>query len=316
MGALHAYICSCKCIDQVPVGGTGVLQATQGLLLKRRKLPHQVYRSFGAVIFALALCILLLGALGGEAPPPRFKISETGLLEPTEYPLWQQMSDRIADRKYVLLTFDDGPGGHGLDEKILATLSKHRVHAIFFEVCNRINDETSNVPRDIVAKGNILGNHSYDHLDLTHLHGSSLVHQIVGCSDTLEAISGTRPRFLRPPWGQTSPAVLKVIRSAGMQQTLWDANSGDSWLKNPQKIIKLSIKEVSLSRASILLMHSRATTASALDALLTNLQRRGVRFILPVRDVNPGRPFSHPHRQLWRAARSSSVTNTGVAQVR
>lgn len=260
-----------------------MLQATRGILLRKRSIPYQVYVSFGAVLVVLLICILLLGALGGDAPPPHFKISKAGLLKAIEYPLWQRISDGVAGRRYVLLTFDDGPGGHGVDEQILATLSKHHAHAIFFEVCDHIDDATLNVPRDIVAQGSILANHSYSHLRLPRLHGGVLDHQIAGCSDRLEAVSGTRPSFLRPPWGQTSPAVLKVVHSAGMQQVLWNANSGDSWLTDPHKIIELSIKEVALSRASILLMHSRPATAAALDALLTDLQQRGARFILPVK---------------------------------
>lgn len=252
-------------------------------------LPHQVYVSLGAVLVVLLICISILVALGSDALPPQFKISNAGLLKATGYPLWQRISDGIAGRRYVLLTFDDGPGGHGVDEQILATLSKHHAHAIFFEVCAHVDDATLNVPKDIVAQGSILGNHSYNHLHLPRLRGSALDHQIVGCSDRLEAVSGTRPRFLRPPWGQTSPAVLKVIHSAGMQQVLWNANSGDSWLKDPRKMINLSLKEVALGRASILLMHSRPATAAALDALLSDLQQRGARFILPMRETSSAR---------------------------
>lgn len=86
-----------------------------------------------------------------------------------------------------------------------------------------------------------------------------------------------------------------------MQQVLWNANSGDSWLKDPHKIIKLSLKEVALGRTSILLMHSRITTANALDVLLTDLKLHGVRFILPVCKPD-GRPANRSHR--WTAVAS------------
>lgn len=278
-------------------------KGTRGIFLRKRKIPHQVYASLGAVFATLVVCVLSLAIVGSEVPPPQFTIGEAGLLKPTEYPLWQQISDRIAGRKYVLLTFDDGPGGHGVDEQILATLAKHEAHAIFFEVCAHINIETINVPREIVAKGSIVGNHSYSHVHLPQLHGTALDHQIDDCSNRLEAVSGSRPRFLRPPWGQTSPAVLKVTHSAGMQQVLWNANSGDSWLKNPRKIIRLSLKEVALGRTSILLMHSRATTANALGTLLTDLKRRGVRFVLPVSETHSG-----------PATRSSKQTSVASCQ--
>lgn len=263
-------------------------QARRGIFLRKVRVSRRVYVSLGAGLAIFAVCVVLLGLAGTEAKPPQFQIGEAGLLKPAEYPLWQHISDWIAGRRYVLLTFDDGPYGHGVDEQILATLKKNHAHAIFFEVCAHINNETIGVPRDIVVSGSLLGNHSFSHLHLPRLRGNALDHQIMGCSNSLDAASGTRPRFLRPPWGQTSPAVLKVIHSAGMQQVLWNANSGDSWLKDPHKIINLSLKEVALSRASILLMHSRPTTANALGVLLADLQQRGVRFILPVCKTSNG----------------------------
>jgi peptidoglycan/xylan/chitin deacetylase (PgdA/CDA1 family) len=65
-----------------------------------------------------------------------------------------------------------------------------------------------------------------------------------------------------------------------MHIVLWDANSGDTWLKSPRQIIHMSLYEASLG-GHILLMHSRPTTADALDTLLTKLQQRGFRFVLP-----------------------------------
>lgn len=66
-----------------------------------------------------------------------------------------------------------------------------------------------------------------------------------------------------------------------MQQVLWDANSGDTWLKTQRAIVTMSLQEVGLSRWSILLLHSHPATAAALDTLLTKLHNRGVRFVLP-----------------------------------
>lgn len=249
-------------------------------LLKRRS----VRRRFFVPVF-VSLAVLILGALGlklaGDAsPPPRFKLDAHGLLTPIHYPVWRRLSDMLAGRKYIMLTFDDGPYGHGIDAKILAILATHHAHAVFFEVCAHINDATRSVPKQILASGNLLGNHSYDHRHLPKLGPADLQHEIAGCSDKLASITGVRPRLFRPPWGQLSPAVSKSIHSAGMQVVLWDANSGDTWLRSRRKIIQMSLYEASLG-GHILLMHSRPTTAEALDTLLTRLQQRGFRFVLP-----------------------------------
>jgi peptidoglycan/xylan/chitin deacetylase (PgdA/CDA1 family) len=65
-----------------------------------------------------------------------------------------------------------------------------------------------------------------------------------------------------------------------MQQVLWDANSGDTWLKTPDAIVRLAVHDVSYG-GNVLLMHSRPLTADALDTLLTQLEQRGFQFVRP-----------------------------------
>jgi len=79
--------------------------------------------------------------------------------------------------------------------------------------------------------------------------------------------------------GDTSPHVLDQIRAAGMLPMLWDANSEDSWQKEPQQILHWSLTQS--SNLSILLMHSKPTTEAELDDLLTKLEQRRFRFVLP-----------------------------------
>lgn len=265
-------------------------ETARGILTKERHVPRWVLLSTAAALAIVLAGTALLRWMGSALPPPEFEITATGSLQPVRYPLWRRVHDWLSGRKYVFLTFDDGPYGHGIDEAILNTLAKHHAHAIFFEVCTHITKQTRNVPEKVLSGGNLLGNHSYDHSHLAHLHGESLTHEIRGCSKRIKEVSGVKPKLFRPPWGQTSPEVLHAIHAAGMQQILWNANSGDTWLKSPQQIIDMSLYEVSIGGAtSILLMHSSPLTAEALDKLLTVLSEHGVRFVVPtvIQNVGP-----------------------------
>jgi peptidoglycan/xylan/chitin deacetylase (PgdA/CDA1 family) len=257
-----------------------VPNATLKILSQKR----HVYLWYAWMTLAGAL-ILALGAgglvwAGRNEPPPKFPLTNNHLLAPADYPLWRRASDWLAHRRYIMLTFDDGPYGHGVDKKILGILAKHHAHAVFFEVCANITDATQAIPSLIVASGNVLGNHTYDHRHLPDLGQAALQHQIADCGNKLTTITDKRPTLFRPPWGDLSPTAIKVIHAAGMRSVLWDANSGDTWLQSPQQIIHMSLYEASLG-GHVLLMHSRPSTAAALDTLLTKLQQRGFRFVLP-----------------------------------
>jgi peptidoglycan/xylan/chitin deacetylase (PgdA/CDA1 family) len=73
---------------------------------------------------------------------------------------------------------------------------------------------------------------------------------------------------------------MEVAQSAGMEQMRWNANSEDSWQKRPEQILSWSLEQT--EDRSILLMHDRPATAVALDRVLTDLEQRGFRFVVPI----------------------------------
>ncbi|TAM58499.1 MAG: polysaccharide deacetylase family protein [Rhodanobacter sp.] len=240
------------------------------------------------VMTALVLAAGILRLAGAGLPPPRFVLDrDQGSVDPIAYPPWRKASDWLARRKYVVLTFDDGPYGGGVDERILEILRRHHARAIFFLVCSHVTAATSRVPGEIAHAGDLIGNHSYDHPHLNPLKAAGLQQQIEGCSARIAALTGHRPRLFRPPFGETSPGVLQAVQSAGMQQVLWNANSEDSWLKHPDQILYWSLEQT--GNGSILLMHDNPTTAAALDRVLTELEKRGFRFVLPTEHLPTGR---------------------------
>jgi peptidoglycan-N-acetylglucosamine deacetylase len=232
-----------------------------------------------ATLLALLAGLLMLAGRGQN--PPRFVLDQATQqnVRPFDEYSWRKASDWMAGRKYAVLTFDDGPYGHGVDEQILHILHRHHAHAIFFLVCDHINDANSYLLRRFEGEGHLIGNHSLNHLRLDTLQDLDLRQQIESCSTRLADLTGHRPYYFRPPFGATSPHVKHFIEMAGMHQMLWDANSGDTWQTKPEQILYLSHNET--GNHSILLMHDKPTTAAALDQTLTDLERQGFQFVLP-----------------------------------
>jgi peptidoglycan/xylan/chitin deacetylase (PgdA/CDA1 family) len=228
-----------------------------------------------SMLLTLVLYAMLLTAHGMATP--RFVLApEMGGIKHASGFSLRKVSDVLAGRKYTVLTFDDAPYGHGLDEQILATLQKHHAHAVFFSVCSHINEATRGELAKFANAGDLIGNQTYDHPNLAR---PAIRQQIESCNQRIAEVTGKRPTYFRPPFGSTTPAVSDVAKSLGMQQMLWNANSEDSWVKQPEQIRDFSVSQT--EDQSILLMHEKPTTAAALDDILTQLEQRGFQFVLP-----------------------------------
>jgi len=258
-----------------------------------RKAPAALWR--GAVLaFALAGLLAVISVCASMLlSPPKFLISRSGQsLEPRHYPLLQAWGDWVRGRKYLLLTFDDGPFGSGVDDRILDVLEKHHARAVFFVVCRNLARANEMLLQREIADGDLIGNHSFDHAHLMKLPDDQLLHEIAGCNDLVAERTGRRPAFFRPPFGQTSARVRALEQSSGLREMLWDANSEDSWLTRPEQIMAWSMRES--DNFSILLMHSKPTTAAVLDQVLSGLEGRGFRFVLPVTHFSSRSPQPQP----------------------
>lgn len=232
-----------------------------------------------AAVFAF--CLAVLWWVGRDPVTPAFRLDthDGNHVVPIDWPWWRQLADRLHGRRYIVLTFDDGPAGGGVDERILAALRRDHAKAMFFFICKRITPARVHLLGEIRAEGSVIENHSYSHPHLTTLTADALRHQVDGCSDKLKSIDGRRPDFFRPPFGQTSAQVRADVRAADMREVQWSANSFDVVWHRPAKIARWA--EQQAYNGAILLMHSRQRTARALPTILARLHADGYRFVLP-----------------------------------
>lgn len=200
----------------------------------------------------------------------------------------------------LLLTIDDGPSDAAADLKMLDVLNKHHAKAIWFVVCRHLDpalDPAASEHRRFlklaVAAGHRIGNHTYRHVNLIKAERtspSSLTGEVQGCSRMIESITGTRPKYFRPPWGAITENVYRLVRSEGMQTVYWSSDSHD-WMaafrNNPHMFMNYARNSPIPGngsfppRGGILLIHDSASEAEVLDERLSDLEAKGFVFVVP-----------------------------------
>lgn len=202
---------------------------------------------------------------------------------------------RKEGKKYVFLTFDDGPNTK-ITPKVLEILKKYDAHATFFVLGSAV-DNNPEVLKEIFNNGHALANHTYSH-DYKILYPKKTV-DIEAFKGELEKTtksiinilgSPSSSRVVRFPAGSfeswKKPMREELIKS-GLYYIDWNAENKDG-LKNNATVeeqlssIKNNITAAESSNKNlVILMHDspvKKTTVDALPYILELLQSKGYEF--------------------------------------
>ncbi|CAM2803394.1 polysaccharide deacetylase family protein [Paenibacillus sediminis] len=185
------------------------------------------------------------------------------------------------EKKVVLLTFDDAPKEAKMLNGLIDTLDKHHAKAIFFVNGYRVKEHPE-LLKLIHERGQIIGNHSWDHIDLKKESPQNVKKQIEDVQKIVKDTIGTAPQFFRPPYGSGNDTVKQVVKDNDLLYMTWSNGSLDWDSKNknkPDAIIKNVLDQ--LHSGSNILMHELPWTVDALDTLLTKLEAKGYSFVDP-----------------------------------
>ena len=155
--------------------------------------------------------------------------------------------DETKKRPMVALTFDDGPGEH--TEELLDCLTKNNAKATFFMLGSNAA-AFPDVVKDLKDAGMELGNHTYDHLDLTTLDSESVTSQIKRTNDAISGAAGVPATVMRPPGGAYNESVQAAI---GMPLIMWSIDTKDWLTKSEDQTYQVTVDNV--KDGSIVLMH-------------------------------------------------------------
>ena len=119
----------------------------------------------------------------------------------------------------VALTFDDGPTDQ-FTARVLDVLAVHKVPATFF-VIGELADRHPDLVRRARDAGHELGNHSYDHISAAKTDAPQVRDSMARGADAVQRLTGTRPRWYRPPRGEITSATLLAAQAVSQEIALW-----------------------------------------------------------------------------------------------
>lgn len=183
------------------------------------------------------------------------------------------------DRKVMALTFDDGPGDK-LTRPLLDALREERVPATF-SLVGREATTRRNIVEQQLTDGHELVNHTWSHADLCLLPLDELSRELERTDQLLYELSGKRPRFIRPPFGRVSGALLQHAAVNGQDLLLWDVRFDEAKFDSAGNVTYVQSK---MGPGSILLGHDagradRYIGTQAVPGLIREAKARGYQFV-------------------------------------
>lgn len=189
------------------------------------------------------------------------------------------------DRKYVYLTFDDGPSDH--TEDILELLESNEMTATFFCI-GKTDEHSKEMYKRIVEGGHTLAMHSYSH-DYTALYKSldSFKEDFYKVQNYFEEITGVKPIYYRFPGGSSNTVskvdmkkCIEFLDEKGVNYYDWNALNGDAEGKvySIQDMLKRTMSGIKAYQKPMVLMHdtnAKQRTLEMLPKLIKKLKKMG-----------------------------------------
>jgi cellulose synthase/poly-beta-1,6-N-acetylglucosamine synthase-like glycosyltransferase/peptidoglycan/xylan/chitin deacetylase (PgdA/CDA1 family) len=257
----------------------------------RRLPPPRAHWLLLCVVFSVIASLLALHAILG------FHVNDAGADGPAgAVPAVVRGGGAVIDASHdppatvrpkdhtLALTFDDGPDPTWTPA-VLDVLDHYHVKATFFVIGSHAAQHPGLV-REIVARGNEIGDHTATHVDLRGVGPVRTSLELRGTDLVLAAATGRSTTLVRPPYSSQPSAVddaallvSKRISAEGQLTVLSDVDSQDWRRPGVDQIVANATPPD--SRGAVVMMHDsggdREQTVEALNRLIPALQAQGWR---------------------------------------
>lgn len=185
----------------------------------------------------------------------------------------QELMEQSQAHPEVALTFDDGPSPK-YTPILLDGLKERNVRATFFLLGQNVKENQELVQR-MQAEGHLLGNHTYNHVQLNKIPETTARQEILKTNNEIYEATGKYPEYMRPPYGAWKKNMELCVE---MLPVFWDIDTLDWKSQNVDAILKAAGEEP--EDGSIILMHDEyQTSVEAALLLIDRLKEKGYEFV-------------------------------------
>lgn len=178
---------------------------------------------------------------------------------------------QIVEPPKIALTFDDGPCIY--TESLLDGLKERGVQVTFFVIGKSAEEYPEIVERE-AKEGHIVGNHTYNHVEITKLNVEEAREEIEKTNEILGNLTQKRIEYVRPPFGIWE----EELDDLDMLSVMWSIDTLDWTTKNADEIVNKVVTQA--EENDIILMHDcYESSVQAALRIIDLLQAEGFRFV-------------------------------------
>ena len=235
-------------------------------------VPRRVRGATGVAAGAVALLLLVTGPVAA----PGAGAASNG--QPAFTTFEAPGGAATAGQRVIALTFDDGPGPYTL--QVLSALERYQVPATFFEIGQEVADYPQ-YSKMVAAAGFPVEDHTWSHPNLITIPTSSVASQISMTQAEIQAVTGTTPQCVRPPYDAWNASVLSQIAATGLTTMSYSVDPRDWSLPGVQSIVNRVVGAA--FPGAVVDMHDgggdRSETVAALPQIIAQLRAMGYTFV-------------------------------------
>lgn len=186
----------------------------------------------------------------------------------------------LPEGKNICLTFDEGYE-NGYTAQILDTLAEKNIKAIFFCTYDYVKDNPTLVRR-MINEGHIVGNHSYNHYNMTQIDLETASDEITMMHDYVAQMFQYEMKYFRFPEGAFSEQTIALAADLGYRSVFWSFAYAD-WDRDNQPDEAEAYNRItsSVHDGEIMLLHAVSkSNADILGRVIDDIEKEGYTFTI------------------------------------